>query len=255
MKKKAKVRLDELIVELKLAPTKAIAQALIIAGGIETKTPINLKPGTLVDAGERVSLKRTNPYVSRGGLKLEAAMKVFGPLCKDKVCMDIGASTGGFTDYMLKHGAAKVYAVDVGKSLLDFKLTKDSRVVNIENVNFRYFSDQTLKEKIEFVTIDVSFISLDKVLPNAVDVLKPGGHIVSMVKPQFEVEPRELRKGVVFNAKSRLAAIERIKALSLNLGLEISGEADSEVKGPAGNVEYFLLMRKPNADQIAKISF
>ena len=250
-RKTARVRLDQLVVDLGIAPDATKAQAMIIAGLVEVKSLSSPKPGDLLDPSEPVSVKKTNPYVSRGGMKLESAMKRFGVTCENKTCMDIGASTGGFTDYLLKHGAKKVYSVDVGRGLLDSTLLKDPRVENLEGVNFRYFSNQTLKEKIEFVTIDVSFISLEKILPKAVGLLGPGGCIVAMAKPQFEVHPRELKKGVVKDERARQAAIEKIKSFSIGLGLEILGQSDSEVKGPRGNIEHFLWMRKTNADQTA----
>jgi len=243
-----KVRLDKLIVDQGLAATITKAQALIIAGCVDAKGSRPLKPGTLVDPSEQVTIRNPMPYVSRGGLKLESAMVKFRLPCANKVCLDIGASTGGFTDYLLQHGAKKVYAVDVGRGLLDYGLSRDPRVVNLEGMNFRYFTRQNLKDGIEFVTIDVSFISLDKILPKASEILEKNGDIIAMVKPQFELSPKDLRKGVVKDENLRLAAIGKIKELSAGLGLKVLAGADSAVKGPSGNIEHFLWMRKTNAD-------
>jgi 23S rRNA (cytidine1920-2'-O)/16S rRNA (cytidine1409-2'-O)-methyltransferase len=244
MKKKPKVRLDQHIVNLGLACNISKAQALIIARSVEISSSSPLKPGTLVETSEKITIKKSNPYVSRGGLKLESAMASFGVQCKDKICMDIGASTGGFTDYMLQHGAKLVYAVDVGQGLLDYGLAGNPKVKKMENINFRYFSNINLKEKIEFVTIDVSFISLEKILPKTVEILEPGGMIVAMVKPQFEAAPKDVFRGVVKNEGARLSAIEKIRKFSKNIGLEVLGEADSGIKGPRGNLEHFIWMKK-----------
>lgn len=241
--KKLKVRLDKLLVDLRLADNDNKARALILAGSIEVDNLPNPKAGSLVDPSSKVKIKESNPYVSRGGLKIESAMKNFNLSPEGRICLDIGASTGGFTDFLLKHGAKKVYALDVGKGLLDSGLLRDPRVVSLEGVNFRYFSSQNLKEKMEFVTIDVSFISLEKILPNAVKTLVFGGEIVAMVKPQFESQPKDLRKGIVKDETARQAAIDRIKAFSTGLGLEVKGAADSGLKGPGGNIEHFLWLK------------
>jgi 23S rRNA (cytidine1920-2'-O)/16S rRNA (cytidine1409-2'-O)-methyltransferase len=236
-----KQRLDVLIFERGLAETRSKAQAMIIAGQVMVNGNVITKPGTPVDPSLEISLKDTNPYVSRGGLKLESAMKRFPIIdVTGKTCMDVGASTGGFTDYMLQHGAAKVYAIDVGHGQLHYKLRNDPRVINMEGVNFRYFSNDCLNGKVEFVTIDVSFISLDKILPSVVPCLAPHGEIMAMVKPQFEVAPSETSKGVVRDEGIRQKAIEKIRAVARSMGLNIKGEADSEVKGPQGNIEHFL---------------
>ncbi|MFC1501506.1 TlyA family RNA methyltransferase [Elusimicrobiota bacterium] len=239
-----KDRLDRIVVERNLAKDIAKAQAIIMAGRVLVDSITITKPGTPIKKTSNIEIKKTNPYVSRGGLKLESAMNVFKISCKGKVCMDIGSSTGGFTDYMLQHGAKKVYAVDVGKNLLDYKLINDPRVVNIENTNFRYFSSEILKENIEFVTIDVSFISLEKILPVAAKNIALGGSIVAMVKPQFEALSKETVKGVVKDESLRSKIIEKIKQFAINLGLEIKGSTDSGVKGPEGNIEHFLWLHK-----------
>ena len=243
MKNETKVRLDQHLVDLGHAPDVTRAQAMIIAGSVEMAGVSSPKPGDLVKPAEIITIKKTNPYVSRGGLKLESAMKIFDISCLFKVCMDIGASTGGFTDYMLQHGAKRVYAVDVGRGLLDQKLVNNPNVVNMEGVNFRYFAAQSLKEKIEFVTIDVSFISLDKILPKLQEILAENGRIVAMVKPQFEASPKDLRKGIVKDEQTRLSIITQVRYFAVNNGFEIISEADSEIKGPKGNIEHFLLLK------------
>ena len=236
--------MDKLLIDKGLAETQAKAQALIISGSVLVDGLPMTKPGTPVETDSEITLKKQSPYVSRGGLKLASVFKQFDISLSGKICMDVGASTGGFTDFMLQNGAAKVYAVDVGKNLLHEKLKKDPRVINIEETNFRYFSDESLKQHIEFVTIDVSFISLDKILPVAVQYLKAGGEMLAMIKPQFEAAPGELKKGVVTDEKIRTVTIEKIKILAGGLGLELQGEADSAIKGPEGNVEHFLWLKK-----------
>lgn len=239
-----RIRLDKFLVEKGLAETRAKAQALIEDGKVEVRgTPV-VKPGTLVDTGVSVSIKEEIPYVSRGGLKLAAAIDTFRIDLKNKVCMDIGASTGGFTDCMLQAGALRVYAFDVGHGQLHHKLAKDPRVISEEGVNFRYFSCENLKEPVEFATIDVSFISLEKILPPVEACLTPGGEMLAMVKPQFEASPKEVNKGVVRDEALRAKTIAKIKDFSLGLSLELLGETDSPVKGPKGNIEHFLWLKK-----------
>lgn len=233
-----------MLVDNGLAETRAKAQALIISGSVLVDGVVRTKAGHAVRAGSSITLKERMPYVSRGGLKLESAMKSFNAPCGDKICMDIGASTGGFTDYMLKNGARKVYAVDVGRGQLHPSLKSDPRVKSIEGVNFRYFSDENLKGSIEFCTIDVSFISLERILPPAVACMKAGADLIAMVKPQFESSPADLRKGVVRDEKVRRKAIKKIADFSEALGLTVVSGVDSKVKGPKGNVEHFLWLKK-----------
>ena len=239
-----KTRLDILIFEKGLAETRSKAQALVMAGSVLVNGKKITKAGTQVSTEDIIEIEKQNPYVSRGGLKLESVLNLFELDFNDKICIDIGASTGGFTDCMLQHGAKKVYAVDVGTAQLHYKLRNDARVVNIENVNFRYFDKSLLKDDIDIITIDVSFISLDKILPLASEIIKNTGFIVAMIKPQFELEPNEIKKGVVKDEKLRQKAIDKIKNFALNLGLEIIKEQDSRIKGPKGNLEHFILLRK-----------
>jgi len=215
-----------------------------MAGSVLVNGKKITKAGTQISDDDIIEIEKQNPYVSRGGLKLESVLSLFCIDFTDKVCMDIGASTGGFTDCMLQHGARKVYAVDVGNGQLHYKLRQDSRVINIENVNFRYFDRNLVKDQIDLITIDVSFISLDKILPLAREILFDDGSIIAMIKPQFELEPGDVKKGVVKDEKLRLKAIEKIKNFSLDLGLEIIKEQDSAVKGPKGNIEHFILLKK-----------
>ncbi|WP_372519224.1 TlyA family RNA methyltransferase [Candidatus Ruminimicrobiellum ovillum] len=239
-----KKRLDVLIFEKGLAETRSKAQALVMAGTVSVNGQKVTKAGTQVSDEDLIEIEKQNPYVSRGGLKLESVLKLFEIDFTDKICIDIGASTGGFTDCMLQHGAKKVYAVDVGTAQLHYKLRNDSRVVNIENVNFRYFDKSLLKDDIDIITIDVSFISLDKILPLASEIIKKDGLIVAMIKPQFELEPGEVKKGVVRDENLRQKAIDRIKRCAESLKLEILKEQDSGVKGPKGNLEHFVLLKK-----------
>ncbi|MCR4663637.1 MAG: TlyA family RNA methyltransferase [Endomicrobiaceae bacterium] len=239
-----KKRLDVLIFEKGLVESRSKAQALVMAGTVLVNGIKITKAGTQVSEDDLIEIEKQNPYVSRGGLKLESVLTLFNINFVDKVCIDIGASTGGFTDCMLQHGAKKVYAVDVGTAQLHYKLRNDSRVVNIENVNFRYFDKSLLKDEIDIITIDVSFISLDKILPLANQIIKEEGIIVAMIKPQFELEPNEVKKGVVKDEALRQKAITKIKNFAVNLGLEILKEQDSGVKGPKGNLEHFVLLGK-----------
>lgn len=239
-----KKRLDILIFEKGLAESRSKAQALVMAGTVLVNGQKVTKAGTQVSQEDLIEIEKRNPYVSRGGLKLESVLNLFNIDFTGKVCVDIGASTGGFTDCMLQHGAKKVYAVDVGTAQLHYKLRNDLRVVNIENVNFRYFDKTLLKDDIDVITIDVSFISLDKILPLASQIIKEQGIIVAMIKPQFELEPNEVKKGVVRDESLREKAINKIKDCAVNLGLKILKEQDSGLKGPKGNLEHFVLLGK-----------
>lgn len=239
-----KKRLDILIFERGLVESRSKAQALVMAGTVLVNDKKITKAGTQISDDDIIEIEKQNPYVSRGGLKLESVLNLFDIDFTGKICMDIGASTGGFTDCMLQHGAKKVYAVDVGNGQLHYKLRKDVRVVNIENVNFRYFDKTLLKDDIDLITIDVSFISLDKILTLAIEILSNSGSIIAMIKPQFELEPSEIKKGVVRDEKLRIKAIDKIKNFAINLGLDIIKEQDSAVKGPKGNLEHFILLKK-----------
>ena len=229
-----------------LAPTRAKAQAMILAGEVVAGEQRADKPGTLVDASIPLRLKAgsTLRYASRGGLKLEAALDGFAISVEGLVCADLGASTGGFTDCLLQRGALRVHACDVGYGQLDSRLARDPRVVVHDRLNVRAVTPTDLGEKVDLCTIDVSFISLRLVLPAAREILRPGGWLVALVKPQFEVGAKHVaRGGVVKDAVARAAAIEGIVALARELGFEIVGTIDSPVHGPAGNVEALMAAR------------
>jgi 23S rRNA (cytidine1920-2'-O)/16S rRNA (cytidine1409-2'-O)-methyltransferase len=244
--KPKKIRLDALLAEKNLAENIQKAGAIIMAGGVEVDGKVIDKPGTPVGTTSEITFKSSNPFVSRGGLKIEPAFAHFNISVEGRVCMDIGASTGGFTDFLLSRGAQKVYAVDVGKNLLHERLKSNPKVVNLEGVNFRYFSSENLKRTIEFVTIDVSFISLENILPNVADFLSENALVLAMVKPQFEAEQKDLRKGVVKDEETRSALISKVIKFSEDTGFVRLGGVDSTVKGPKGNIEHFLLLKYGN---------
>jgi 23S rRNA (cytidine1920-2'-O)/16S rRNA (cytidine1409-2'-O)-methyltransferase len=241
--RQGKTRLDELLVLRGLAENKVKAQALIMAGLVEVPGLQGPKAGSSIPTDSVISLKEQIPYVSRGGLKLEGALDIFAINVSGKICLDIGASTGGFTDCLLQRGAQKVYSVDVGHGLMHPKISGDPRVVNIENTNFRNFDPEILKEPVEFCTIDVSFISLKSILPVVAKSVVPGGEVLAMVKPQFEAGQQDLVKGVVVDTLARQAAITAVREFALSHGFVFHGGADSKLKGPQGNVEHFLWLR------------
>lgn len=240
-----KERLDVLVVERGLAETRTKAQALILAGQVVVDDQRVDKPGTRVPLEAELRLKgEVLPFVSRGGLKLEAALKQFSIDVRGAICADIGASTGGFTDCLLQRGAVKVHAIDVGYGQLHEKLRKDARVISRERVNARHLTDDELPELVSVIVIDVSFISLELVLPGVLPKLERGGVLIALVKPQFEVGPAQIEKGgVVRDAGARQAAIDRIAAFVAARELELIGVMDCPVPGPAGNVEALLVAR------------
>ncbi len=242
-----KERLDILLVELGLAPTRAKAQALVLAGQVVVDDQRIDKPGTRVSADAEVRLKgEPMPYVSRGGLKLEAALRHFQLDVRGAVCADIGASTGGFTDCLLQAGAARVYALDVGRGQLHARLRSDPRVVLREGVNARHLDPSELPEPVSVLVLDVSFISLTQVLPATVPALSPGGVTVALVKPQFEAGRGQVGKGgVVRDDTVRAEAVARVRTCMEQLGLVAVGAVDSPVHGPAGNREILLVARRP----------
>ncbi|MER2565795.1 MAG: TlyA family RNA methyltransferase, partial [Myxococcaceae bacterium] len=220
-----KERLDVLVVERGLAESRTKAQALILAGQVVVDDQRVDKPGTRVPLEAELRLKgEVLPFVSRGGLKLEAALKQFSIDVRGAICADIGASTGGFTDCLLQRGAVKVHAIDVGYGQLHEKLRKDARVISRERVNARHLTDDELPELVSVIVIDVSFISLELVLPGVLPKLSPGGALIALVKPQFEVGPAQIEKGgVVRDAVARQAAIDRIVAFVTARELELIG--------------------------------
>jgi 23S rRNA (cytidine1920-2'-O)/16S rRNA (cytidine1409-2'-O)-methyltransferase len=244
-------RIDTLLVERGLAETRAKAQALVLAGAVVVGDRRVDKPGALVDPSLPVRLKEgaaPQRYVSRGALKLEGALAAFPIDPRGRVCADLGASTGGFTDLLLQRGAARVYAVDVGYGQLHPRLRGDPRVVVRERENARALDAAALGERVDLVTADLSFISLRLVLPAVRAILRPGGEAVLLVKPQFEVGKGEVGKGgVVRDDAKRRAALDGIAAAARDLGFEVLGHAESPVEGPAGNREWLLALRAPGA--------
>lgn len=241
-----KKRLDVLVCEQNPEMSKSRAQAMIMSGTVyvdgqkETKSGSMFPEDTIVEVRDN-SLK----YVSRGGLKLEKAMQVFPVDLKGKVCMDIGSSTGGFTDCMLQNGACRVYAVDVGKGQLHYKLREDDRVVVMEKTNIRYVTPDDIPEKIQFASVDVSFISLSLVLPAVLPLLDERKELVMLIKPQFEAGREKVgKKGVVREPKVHKAVIEKTVDLAEENGLTVSGLSYSPVKGPEGNIEYLIHVLK-----------
>ncbi len=241
-----KERLDVLVHERGLADSRTRAQALILAGQVVVDDQRIDKPGTRVSVDAELRLKgEVLPYVSRGGLKLKGALDAFQLDVRGAVCSDIGASTGGFTDCLLQEGAVRVHAIDVGRAQLHEKLRQDPRVISRERVNARHLTDDDLPEPVQVVVIDVSFISLELVLPAVLPKLAKGGLLVALVKPQFEVGPAHIDKGgVVRDAVARQGAIDRIRAFVAEQGLTEVGVIDSPVPGPAGNVEALLVARR-----------
>lgn len=242
-----KERLDVILVRQGYAPSREKAKALLMAGNVFVDNQREDKAGTLFDESKiQIEVKgRQIPYVSRGGLKLERAIGQFPITLQDKICMDIGASTGGFTDCMLQNGAGKVYAIDVGHGQLDWKLRNDGRVVCMEKTNFRYVTDADIREPIDFASVDVSFISLTKILIPARKLLRQGGEMVCLIKPQFEAGRDKVgKKGVVRDKKVHAEVIRRIVDYADMIGFSVKGLTYSPIKGPEGNIEYLMWLEK-----------
>jgi len=244
-----KDRLDVLLVNGGFAPSREKAKAIIMSGLVFVDGQREDKAGSTFD-GEKVKIEvrgSTLKYVSRGGLKLEKALSAFDFDLNGKVCMDIGASTGGFTDCMLQNGASKVYSVDVGHGQLDWKLRNDERVVCMEKTNFRYLKRADIDDDIRFASCDVSFISLTKILLPARALLTEDGMMVCLIKPQFEAGRDKVgKKGVVRDPKVHEEVIEKICAFALMNGFNILGLDHSPIKGPEGNIEYLIHLKKNN---------
>jgi 23S rRNA (cytidine1920-2'-O)/16S rRNA (cytidine1409-2'-O)-methyltransferase len=237
-----KARLDLLLVERGLAASRSLAQANILAGRVYSGDQRLDKPGTSIDVDAPLSLREGPRYVSRGGTKLEGALGALGVSPAGEVWLDIGASTGGFTDCLLQHGAARVYAVDVGRGQLADKLRRDPRVVCHEGQNARFLTATDFPEPIARVVIDASFIGLDKLLPAVRAVLVPEGRLLALVKPQFEAGRELARKhrGVIRDEDTRRTIIERVQAQLTAQGFELLGACDSPLPGPKGNLEHFV---------------
>ena len=239
-----KERLDVILTEKGLFPSREKARTSIMAGMIYVNGAISDKPGTKIDVDSKIEVKGDPcPYVSRGGLKLEKAMELWDFSLTGKVCMDMGASTGGFTDCMLQNGASKVYSIDVGYGQLDWKLRNDSRVVNMEKTNIRYLDTSLIEEPIDFISIDVSFISLDLMFPVAAKVFADDGKIVALVKPQFEAGREQVgKKGIVRDLDVRREVLIKVCGYAEKAGFNVAGVSFSPVTGAKGNVEFLLYL-------------
>ena len=241
-----KKRLDVLLVEQGLADSREKAKAIIMSGIVYVDNNKEDKAGTIFEETARIEVRgNTLKYVSRGGLKLEKAMNNFGVTLEGKVCMDVGASTGGFTDCMLQNGAVKVYSVDVGHGQLAWKLRNDERVVCMEKTNIRYVTPDDIDDVIEFASIDVSFISLTKVLPAVRELMTPGGEIVCLIKPQFEAGREKVgKKGVVRELSTHIEVVQMCVDSAMANGFRTLHLSYSPIKGPEGNIEYLLHITK-----------
>lgn len=245
-----KKRLDVLLVERNLAPSREKAKAIIMSGIVFVDNEREDKAGTSFDEKVNIEVRgKTLKYVSRGGLKLEKAMQVFDVVLENKICMDVGASTGGFTDCMLQNQASKVYSVDVGRGQLAWKLMQDERVVCMDKTNIRYLTSEDIDDKIDFASIDVSFISLTKVLLPVRELLKDDGQIVALIKPQFEAGRENVgKKGVVRDKKVHTQVIESVIEYAKSIGFYVIDLDFSPVKGPEGNIEYLIHLYKNKPD-------
>jgi 23S rRNA (cytidine1920-2'-O)/16S rRNA (cytidine1409-2'-O)-methyltransferase len=245
-----KERLDKLLMEKGIIRSRERARALIMEGRVTVDGRTIDKPGTKVEAEAELQLRgEDQPYVSRGGIKLETALSAFGIDPRGMVVMDVGASTGGFADCALQKGARKVYAVDVGYGQLAWKLQKDPRVVNLERTNIRYLKREEIPEEVDLILIDTSFISIEKFLPHLLGFLRRGGDLISLIKPQFEVGKGEVGKGgVVRDPIRHQKVIDRISDFSRGLGLKVLGVIESPLLGPKGNKEFFFHLKKENQE-------
>jgi 23S rRNA (cytidine1920-2'-O)/16S rRNA (cytidine1409-2'-O)-methyltransferase len=257
-----KERLDVLLFNNGFVPSREKAKTLIMTGNVFVDGQREDKPGTKIDIESNITVKTNpNPYVSRGGLKLEKAMKQFDIELSNKICMDVGASTGGFTDCMLQNGASKVYSVDVGYGQFAWKLRQDERVVCMEKTNIRYVTKEQIPEELDFVSIDVSFISLSKVLLPVQSLMKEGGQCVCLIKPQFEAGREKVgKKGVVREKSTHKEVIINVLEFVIHNGFTYMNIDFSPIKGPEGNIEYLLYLKKTvleekivDIDEIAKI--
>lgn len=242
-----KERLDVILVRQGYAPSREKAKALLMAGSVFVDNQREDKAGAQFDESKiKIEVKgKQIPYVSRGGLKLERALQEFPITLKDSVCMDIGASTGGFTDCMLQNGAGKVYAIDVGHGQLDWKLRCDERVICMEKTNFRYVTDEQISEPVDFASVDVSFISLTKILPPARALLRMQGEMVCLIKPQFEAGREKVgKKGVVRDQKVHAEVMRAVTDYAEKIGFSVKGLTYSPIKGPEGNIEYLMWIEK-----------
>lgn len=240
-----KVRLDQLVFDLGLTESRERAKTTIMSGLVFVNGQRVDKPGTAVDPEAKIEVHGDAlPFVSRGGYKLDKALKVFPVDPTDKVCIDCGASTGGFTDVLLQHGAKKVYSVDVGYGQLAWKLRTDERVVNLERTNLRYITEEQIPEPIDLAVMDVSFISIKLVIPAVKRLLKPDADYICLIKPQFEAGREEVgKKGVVRDVKVHREVVNSILEFAPTVGFSVMGLDFSPIKGPEGNIEYILHLK------------
>jgi 23S rRNA (cytidine1920-2'-O)/16S rRNA (cytidine1409-2'-O)-methyltransferase len=240
-----KSRLDQLLVGRGFFLSREQARRAILAGQVSVGTRIASKPSELLDDQTAIAVKPTRKYVGRGALKLESALEHFNIYVHAKTALDIGASTGGFTDCILQRGAEKVYAVDVGYGQLDWKLRNDPRVIVLEKINARFLTAEQVQELVDVCVIDVSFISLTLILPNAVGLVKPEGIILALIKPQFELQRADVGKGgIVRDPRLHQKAQDKIVAFVSDLGHVVAGIAPAAIKGADGNQEFFACIRK-----------
>jgi 23S rRNA (cytidine1920-2'-O)/16S rRNA (cytidine1409-2'-O)-methyltransferase len=241
-----KERIDKILVERGMVASRERARSLIMAGQVLVREHVVDKCGAQVAADAEIRIRGEEiPYVSRGGLKLQHALDTFAIVTVGAVALDVGASTGGFTDCLLQRGTRKVYAVDVGYNQLAWKLRQDERVVNLEKTNIRYLQPEALAEVPDLAVIDASFISLDKVLPNTLQLIAPNAMVIALIKPQFEVGKGEVGKGgVVREAAKHQAVLDRIATLAADLGLKVQGVTESPILGAKGNREFLICLQK-----------
>lgn len=240
-----KERLDTLLVKKGFTISRSKAKAVILSGSVLVNGKVMDKAGTAVSIHAQINIKGGDiPYVSRGGLKLEKALNEFNIDVRDKVALDVGAGTGGFTDCLLQHGAKRVFAVDVGYGQIDFKLRQDPRVILLERQNIRYLKKEAICDILDLVTVDVSFISLKKVIPSIKNLIKEDGEVIALIKPQFEVGRGEVEKGgVVRNAQKHHRVIQEITHFCENLGFRVMGVTESPILGHKGNREFLIYLR------------
>ena len=242
------IRLDQALVERGFFPSRHQAQSAIMAGEVNVDGQVAEKASDLVRTEHEISIAPRSRYVGRGGIKLEGAIAHFGIVCESRVALDIGASTGGFTDCLLQHGAKKVFAVDVGHGQLAWKIRDDPRVITLEKTNARHLSQAEIPEPIDLCVIDVSFISLTLILPNAYELLTPDGVILALIKPQFELAREDVgRGGIVRSAELHEKAQQKVVAFAKTIGAKVDGLVPSAITGTDGNQEFFICLRKRSA--------
>jgi 23S rRNA (cytidine1920-2'-O)/16S rRNA (cytidine1409-2'-O)-methyltransferase len=242
------IRLDQALVQRGFFPSRHQAQSAIMAGEIRINGRVAEKASDLVMAEHEIQIAARSRYVGRGGLKLEGAIAHFQIVCEGRVGLDIGASTGGFTDCLLQHGAKKVFAVDVGHGQLAWKIRDDSRVITLEKTNARNLSRAEIPEPIDICAVDVSFISLTLILPNAFELLTPNGVILALIKPQFELAREDVgRGGIVRSSELHAKAQQKVVAFAETIGANVEGLVPSTITGTDGNQEFFICLRKPSA--------